>query len=49
MPFLYSHGISAGALSIMYLPASIPVRTMLVAHNSDYNGTWHLGTPVRSI
>ena len=31
----------------MYLPPQLPIRTLLVAHNADYNGTWHLGTPVR--
>ena len=31
----------------MYLPPQLPLRVLLVAHNADYNGTWHLGTPVR--
>jgi hypothetical protein len=40
--------LAAGALSLMYLPLPITnaVRVMLVAHNVDYNGTWHIGTAV---
>lgn len=40
--------LGAGALSLMYLPLPITnaVRVMLVAHNADYNGTWHIGTAV---
>ena len=35
-----------GALSLLYLPHQLPLRVLLVAHNADYNGTWHLGTAV---
>jgi hypothetical protein len=40
--------LGAGALSLMYLPLAITntVRVMLVAHNADYNGKWHIGTAV---
>lgn len=34
------------ALSVAYLPPRLHLRALLVAHNVDYNGTWHLGTPV---
>ncbi|PSC67576.1 hypothetical protein C2E20_8791, partial [Micractinium conductrix] len=36
-----------GALSLLYLPHQLPLRVLLVAHNADYNGTWHLGTAAR--
>ncbi|KAL4459197.1 hypothetical protein ABPG75_014062 [Micractinium tetrahymenae] len=36
-----------GALSLMYLPPRLQVRALLVAHNADYNGTWHLGSAER--
>ncbi|KAL4458945.1 hypothetical protein ABPG75_013810 [Micractinium tetrahymenae] len=36
-----------GALSLMYLPPRPHLRAMLVAHNADYNGTWHLGSAER--
>ena len=28
----------------MHLPKNLPMRVLLVAHNADYNGTWHLGS-----
>lgn len=35
-----------GALSVMHLPPEVPVRCLLMAHNFDYQSTWHLGTKV---
>ena len=35
------------ALCMVHIPPQIPVRAMLVAHNSDYNGTWPVWSKAR--